>query len=80
MTMTPVQEAPLSPQWAFVVQLREGTALTPEALHGRAEHILSGQAVLFQNLDDLVAFFRRVLAPGRLISPAQPERDGPAFR
>jgi len=65
------QEAPLSPQWAFVVQLREGTDLTHEALHGRAEHILSGQAVHFQTLDDLVAFFRRVLASGRSL-PLEP--------
>ena len=65
------QEAPLAPQWAFVVQLREGTALTREALWGRAEHILSGQAVHFQSLEELVAFFRRVLAPGRPL-PLEP--------
>jgi hypothetical protein len=58
------QEAPFAPQWAFVVQLREGTELTREALRGRAEHILSGQAVHFQSLEELVAFFRRVLASG----------------
>jgi hypothetical protein len=80
MTMTPVQEAPLSPQWAFVVQLREGTALKPEALQGRVEHIVSGQAVLFQTLDDLVAFFRRVLEPGYTTPRAPPERGGPACR
>jgi hypothetical protein len=68
---TPCQEAPLSPQWAFVVQLREGTALTREALWGRAEHILSGQAVHFQSLEELVAFIRRVLAPGRPL-PLEP--------
>jgi hypothetical protein len=27
-------DAPLSPSWAFVVQLREGTALTLERLQG----------------------------------------------
>ena len=62
---TPCQEAPLSPHWAFVVQLREGTALTPEALHGRVEHIVSGQAALFASLEALLAFMVQVLAaPG----------------
>jgi hypothetical protein len=43
MPTTPTPQAPLSPHWAFVVQLREGTALTPEARHDRVEHIVSGQ-------------------------------------
>jgi hypothetical protein len=63
MTTTLTPEAPLSPHWAFVVQLREGTALTPEALHGRVEHIVSGQATPFQSLAELLAFFARVLPP-----------------
>ena len=54
--------APLSPYWAFVVQLREGTALTPEGLHGRVEHIVSGQAALFTSLEELGAFMAQVLA------------------
>ena len=37
-------DAPLSPHLAFVVQLREGTALTLEGLHGRVEPSVSGQA------------------------------------
>jgi len=63
MTTTPTPEAPLSPHWAFVVQLREGTALTPEALHGRVEHIVSGQAALFTSLEELRAFMAHVLTP-----------------
>jgi hypothetical protein len=35
--------APLSPHWAFVMQLREGTPLTPQGVQGRVEHIKSGQ-------------------------------------
>ena len=63
--LTPsIPEAPLSPYWAFVVQLREGTALTPEALHGRIEHIVSGQATAFTSLEELRAFIVQVLAPG----------------
>jgi hypothetical protein len=66
---TPPLDAPLSPYWAFVVQLREGAALTPDALHGRVEHIMSGQATLFTSLEELRAFLAQVLtslgrAPG----------------
>ena len=55
-------EEPLSPHWAFVVQLRQGTALTPEALHGRVEHIVSYQSVHFASVEELTAFMVRVLA------------------
>ena len=57
-------EAPLSPYWAFVVQLREGTALTPEGLYGRLEHVVSGRATLFTSLEELRAFMAEVLAQG----------------
>ena len=63
MTSLPPPAAPLSPHWAFVVQLRQGTVLTPEALHGRVEHIVSGQASLFTSLEELRAFMARVLTP-----------------
>jgi hypothetical protein len=63
MTTTPIPEAPLSPQWAFVVQLREGTALTPQGLRGRVEHIVSGQATQFALLAELWAFMQQVLTP-----------------
>ena len=66
MTTTPPPETPLSPHWAFVVQWREGTALTPDALHGRVEHITSGQAALFSSLEELRAFMAHVLtSPAR---------------
>ena len=75
-------DAPLSPHWAFVVQLREGTALTPEGMQGRIEHIVSGQAALFTSLAELGAFMAQVLAaPGgaALPQPAPaPEQGGPA--
>ena len=57
-------EAPLSPRWAFVVQLREGTALTPEELHGRIEHVVSGWATLFTGLEELRAFIAEELTQG----------------
>jgi hypothetical protein len=53
--------APLTPPWAFVVQLRQGTALSPEAIQGRVEHIVSGQASLFSSLEEARAFMERVL-------------------
>ena len=73
MTANPIAEAPLSPHWAFVVQLREGTTLTPNALHGRIEHIVSGQATLFTSLEEVRAFMERVLtAPAAAdVSPCQ---------
>lgn len=61
MSTTPIPDAPLAPHWAFVVQLREGSALTPDALHGRIEHIVSGQATLFTSLEELRAFMEHVL-------------------
>ena len=65
MTATPTPDAPLSPHWAFVVQLREGTVLTPEGLHGRIEHIVSGQMSQFHSLEDMLAFMARVLREQR---------------
>ena len=58
-------DAPLSPQWAFVVQLREGTSLTSAAVHGRVEHIATGQATLFTSLEEVCAFMARVLTVQR---------------
>src|SRR5215510_13925228 len=64
MTAPFLPNAPLSPRWAFVVQLREGTALTPEGLHGRLEHVVSGRATFFTGLEELRAFMAEVLAQG----------------
>jgi hypothetical protein len=54
--------APLSPQWAFVVQLREGTSLAADRMQGRVEHIMSGQASVFNSLEEVRAFMERVLS------------------
>jgi hypothetical protein len=53
--------APLSTDWAFVVQLREGTSLAPDALQGRIEHFVSGQATMFGSLEEARAFMECVL-------------------
>jgi hypothetical protein len=63
MSRTTPTVAPLSPYWAFVVQLRQGTALTPQAIQGRVEHITSGRATDFGSLDALLAFMVQVLTP-----------------
>lgn len=55
--------APLSPHWAFVVQLRQGTSFTPDAIQGRIEHIVSGHAAPFSSLEDVRTFMERVLTP-----------------
>jgi len=62
MKTTPLTEAPLSPRWTFVVQLRQGTTLTAEAVYGRVEHLVSGQAALFTSLEEVRAFMARVVA------------------
>jgi hypothetical protein len=54
------RQARLSPQWAFVLQLREGTSFAPAHLCGRIEHVSSGQACLFDSLDDARTFMERV--------------------
>ena len=74
--MPPSPDAPLSPHWAFVVQLHQGTALTPEALHGRVEHIVSGQATRFTSLEEFRAFLVQVLTP--LATPPQAPEAGAA--
>jgi hypothetical protein len=57
--------APLSPHWAFVVQLREGSAFSPEGMQGRVEHIVSGEAMLFSSLEEVRAFMEHALAAQR---------------
>jgi hypothetical protein len=46
---------------AFVVQVHATVAVAQGHLAGRVEHVLSGQAVHFQTVDDLLAFIARVL-------------------
>jgi hypothetical protein len=55
-------QAPLSPQWAFVVQLRQGTPLIANWMQGRIEHICSGHATTFTSLEEVRAFMEHMLA------------------
>lgn len=59
-TTTPI--APLTPERAFVVQLRAGTSLEAAAMSGRIEHVTSGRACLFESLEQARAFMEQVLA------------------
>ena len=54
--------APLTPKWAFVVQLREGTSFASGDLCGRIEHVSSGQACLFESLEQARLFMAHVIA------------------
>ncbi|MBI3798795.1 MAG: hypothetical protein HY268_17755 [Deltaproteobacteria bacterium] len=60
METTPLP-ALLPPHWAFVVQVRQGSGFTPKTLHGRVEHVVSGQATTFVSLVELLAFMEKVL-------------------
>ncbi len=54
--------APLTPDRAFVVQVRQSSALTPEALSGRIEHIVSGRATSFTSVGELLGFMEQTLS------------------
>ncbi|MDH3601338.1 MAG: hypothetical protein OEU26_17105 [Candidatus Tectomicrobia bacterium] len=54
--------SPLSVQRAFVVQFRLETDLAQGRCAGRVEHVASGQAMLFDTLEELTAFITCVLA------------------
>lgn len=57
--------APFSRDRAFVVQFRTNG----ETLTGRAEHIASGDVVLFRDQHELLNFFRRILGASRRARP-----------
>ncbi|MGQ0623028.1 MAG: hypothetical protein ACT4QA_24490 [Panacagrimonas sp.] len=59
---SPDRFIPLSPDAAFVVQLRQADPEHPEQLSGRVEHIASGKAMGFASLSELHRFMSR--APG----------------
>jgi len=62
----PPQEKPSLPvRRAFVVQFRAEAEPEQGRFTGRVEHLLSGQALKFISLEELVAFFVRVLSQGQ---------------
>jgi hypothetical protein len=73
--------APLSPHWAFVIQLRERTPVHGDELCGRVEHIVSGQTARFASTAELLRFIERVLGhltatSGDFENPEPPCRSG----
>jgi len=64
-------DQPFPVQRAFVVQVHATAAVAQGHLAGRVEHVLSGKAVHFQTVDDLLAFIARVLTQLEAI-PGEP--------
>ena len=71
MPRTTSTDLPLLPEWAFVVQFREGTAPLHGRMEGRVEHVLSGEAVRFSSLAELEAFLMRMLATVHVRPPTR---------
>ena len=63
--MTPGSQPSLPTNRAFVVQFRVSPTGAPSCWEGRVEHVVSGQAVHFHSLEDLLAFMARVLRQRR---------------
>lgn len=64
---------PLSVHRAFVVHFRAEAAVAQGQVAGRIEHVVSGQAMHFHSLKELLAFIAQVLAQGH----DRPETDWP---
>ncbi len=54
-------KAPLSVQRAFVVHFRTSSNVARGPIKGRVEHVVSGQGVHFDSLEELLAFMAHVL-------------------
>lgn len=54
-------DAPLSPQWAFVVQFRAQLGGGVVYGAGRVEHLVSGRTTHFTSLEELAAYFTQEL-------------------
>ena len=70
------EKAPLSVHWAFVVHLRVSSDVARGRLTGRVEHVVSGQSVHFDSLEDLLAFLDRVLTTVRAPPRSKKRRVG----
>jgi hypothetical protein len=59
----PFQEHPSLPvRRAFVVQFRVEANSEQGGFTGRVEHVVSGQATRFSSVEELLAFFARILS------------------
>ncbi len=59
------EQASLSPQRAFVVHFRSDTNVERRLFAGRVEQVVSGRAVHFSSLAELLAFVARALKESR---------------
>ena len=79
--MTPDAAAtrPLPVQRAFVVQLHATADVAQTRIVGRVEHVVSGQALHFHTLAELLAFMARVLSAleARTTEAPEPVRPPP---
>lgn len=56
---TKAGRAGLGPERTFVIQLRSDSDLPRGEMHGRVEHVMSGDSEPFASLEGLVAFMAR---------------------
>ena len=70
------QHVSLPPHYAFVVQLEADTQVETGQLHGRVEHVVSGQAARFASLAELTAFFAHVLTTNPRSASGPPSSRG----
>jgi hypothetical protein len=54
--------APLSEDAAFVIHVTAMATAQPDAVHGRIEHIVSGEATRFTSAAELLSFMHRLLS------------------
>jgi len=62
MTASPADEQPLPVERAFVVQMHVTAEIAHGRIVGRVEHVMSGQALHFHTLEELLTFMARVLS------------------
>ena len=60
---------------AFVVQISVEADVTQGHWVGRVEHVVSGQALHFQTLNDLLEFMAQMLTGGGPLPPGPPGGD-----
>ncbi len=63
---------PFPAERAFVVQLYAEADVARGRMAGRVEHVVSGQAMHFDRLEDLLAFIERVLSSLSGKPPGEP--------
>jgi hypothetical protein len=66
---------PLPADRAFVVQLYAEADVARGRLAGRIEHVVSGQAMHFDGLEDLLAFIERVVVSLHAEAPCEPPEE-----